>query len=275
MNEKLQYASMLEMPTNSCNITYKPIKKRKRAGVKRNSEQLKQSVLDKVNQSLNLPDSQQNFGNDAPICQDEQTKAELLGEQNSQVTTLDQTIDNGTPQKAKKHQKGFGFIIAQLFVIGGLIATILITNIRNENSGLNVFFKSVLAPDEVVNVIDERTYKDFSPVFNAQGEGYQIVNGVATKASSGSIYSTLDGTVKSVNFDQESGLYSIEISHCDNFSSKLEGLDLSYVSVGSKVFTNIPIGYSKNAGSTTCFISSNGAIISNFEIVDNAVIWAV
>ena len=31
MNEKLQYATMLEIPVNTCNVTYTPIKRKKKS----------------------------------------------------------------------------------------------------------------------------------------------------------------------------------------------------------------------------------------------------
>ena len=50
MNEKLQYASMLEIPVNTCNVTYKPIKKRRLKRKKHpSSEEVKNELLKKVN----------------------------------------------------------------------------------------------------------------------------------------------------------------------------------------------------------------------------------
>ena len=50
MNEKLQYASMLEIPVSTCNVTYKPTKKR-RFGRKKSAatEDVKKELLKKVN----------------------------------------------------------------------------------------------------------------------------------------------------------------------------------------------------------------------------------
>ena len=54
MNEKLQYASMLEIPVNSCNITSAPLKKRKvRRKKTRADEDVNKELLDKVNGAEN------------------------------------------------------------------------------------------------------------------------------------------------------------------------------------------------------------------------------
>ena len=50
MNEKLQYASMLEIPVSTCNISsVKPKRKRFIRKKKVNDEQVKQQLLEKIN----------------------------------------------------------------------------------------------------------------------------------------------------------------------------------------------------------------------------------
>lgn len=50
MNEKLQYASMLEIPVNTCKVTYKPVKKRRLRGRKPKAcEEVKNELVKKVN----------------------------------------------------------------------------------------------------------------------------------------------------------------------------------------------------------------------------------
>ena len=51
MNEKLEYAEMLEIPVNTCNITYKPSKnKNKKKLVK--LEEAKEKLLKKINNNV-------------------------------------------------------------------------------------------------------------------------------------------------------------------------------------------------------------------------------
>lgn len=241
MNEKLQYASMLDIPVNSCNIAYKPIKKRKIKNVsKKTSTDIKQQVMDKVNQ-------------------EETQKQENIS--NEEVST-------------KKTRK-LSIVSLQLIIIGVLIATIFLTTAFYPESGLNAFFSKVFKSEEVV-VLDERVYTDFAPTFNASENcQYEMIDGVATMSNKGSVYSSLDGTIKSITFNEENQKYSVEVSFSENFSSKLEGLDFVYGEVGQSVYKNIPVGFAKESGSTVCFIGESGAIISNYEIVDGAVVWAV
>ncbi len=258
MNEKLTYASMLEIPESTCNITYKPIKKsRSKSKKKTNSEQIKQQLVEKVNLEVNTPEQVEEYHNAAQVEQQ-----------------IEEMVKN-KPQKAKKEKRS-KIIAIQLFAIGALAVTILLSSVLNENSGLNNLFKSVFSSTPTQEVtVDDRTYQDFSPVFMAtENSAYSMINGVATMSGKGSVYSVLDGEVKRVQKNEQTGLYSVEVAHCDSFSTIVEGLDITYVEEGSQVFAKIPLGYAKNSGSTTCFMV-DGAMVSNFEIVDNAVIWSV
>ena len=49
MNEKLQYAEMLEIPVNTCNITYKPPKKRKAQRKTVDGDKVKAELMEKIN----------------------------------------------------------------------------------------------------------------------------------------------------------------------------------------------------------------------------------
>ena len=87
------------------------------------------------------------------------------------------------------------------------------------------------------------------------------------------MYSALDGTVTSVTLDGN-GTYTMEIAHSGVFSSKISGLSYAYLNEGDAVFGNIPVGYIKDGGFTMCF-NSEDAIITDYTIEDNAVLWAV
>ena len=57
MNEKLQYAEMLEIPVNTCNITYKPPKKRKGRAKNVDADKVKAELVDKINMELDRADT--------------------------------------------------------------------------------------------------------------------------------------------------------------------------------------------------------------------------
>lgn len=254
MNEKLQYASMLEMPNSSSTITYKPIKKKRTKRAKVGEDSVKQELVDKVNAQVEEQDLVEEENNALPIVREESSLSE-------------------TPSVSIKEKKKFKFSVVTLqsLIIVALIAVIAITNLVNENSGINVFMKGLFQSEKVV--VDQREFNEFSPVFNVNDTEFTIADGVASVSYTGSVYAPCDALVESVTQD-ESGLYSIVLSHSKNFTSKIDGLKFVYSGVGEKVFKNIPVGYAENVFSA-CFFDSQRALITGYEIIDNAVVWAV
>ena len=87
------------------------------------------------------------------------------------------------------------------------------------------------------------------------------------------VYAPADGTVASV-VKEENGTYTVNIAHSAVFSSTLSGLSYAYLGAGDKVYGNIPVGYVTDGGFTACFNSEN-AVITDYTLKDNAVLWAV
>jgi hypothetical protein len=106
MNEKLQYASMLEIPVNTCNVTVKTGKARKKKK-KVDTEQVKSKLIQKVNSEVEdakfLPSANEEVFQDGAKSDNEW----LEQEEKVSVTT--------------KKRKGFSVISAQIAVIGILI----------------------------------------------------------------------------------------------------------------------------------------------------------
>jgi hypothetical protein len=153
-----------------------------------------------------------------------------------------------------------------------LVGVIAVTNILNPNSGINVFMKSLFPSEQVV--VDNREFNEFEPVINLSREATILENGVLSVSGAGSIYSPCDGTITAVT-KMEDGSYSLEIAHSENFSTLITGLTYAYMMEGEKVYYNIPVGYMEDFNTTLCFLGADGAIITGYEIVDGAVIWAV
>lgn len=250
MNEKLEYAKMIDSTENTFNITYKPIKKR-RLKKKRDLDSVKRQVIDKVNSEV-----------------EDVTLGQNIEEENTAPLENNVIIRKATDKK-KSGAKSV-VLSVQLAVIGALIATIFLTNALNANSGINTFFRQMFAPSPVVST-DNRTYSDFVPTL-AMDE-HSISEGVITVSGEGSVYSTLDGKVKNVNFDSETGKYSVEIYHSDNFTSVYSGLDYFYGTVGGEVYKTMPLGYSLGQ-MEVCFMAM-GEMITNYQIVDDSVVWEV
>lgn len=253
MNEKLQYASMLEIPVQSCNISYKPIKKSKKK--KAVQEDVKEKLLTKINNAPDVDD----LDLDQPV--DDQTDIQ---------PNLDLGLQADQPVLSAPKKFRFSTVTFQLFIIGALLATIFITNTVYPNSGLNVFMRGVFGT-QTVEQVDQRTFSDFAPVLNHDGE-ISLIDGVMTISGEGSVYSTVNGQVLSVA-QAEDGTFSMEIAHSEKFVSVFSGLTHVYLSVGDDVYCTIPVGYVEDSVDM-CFKDGEGSIIADFEIVDDTVVWA-
>ena len=64
----------------------------------------------------------------------------------------------------------------------------------------------------------------------------------------------------------------MEIMHSEKFLSHITGLDMVYSQVGDSVYCTIPVGYVDDVVSM-CFKDSEGEVISDFQLVDNSVVW--
>lgn len=251
MNEKLQYASMLEIPVSTCNVTFKPKRKKLFKGKrKENPEEVKAELLEKVN----------SMESSAPEEQAE--------EFTPPVQTV--TITEGV-KKSKKALKKPSLIA--FAVVGGLVALIILTNAFYP-SGINAFMNSVFGTSEQVSTTDERTFINFTPCITFSGGEVSVdENGNLVFLGKGSVYAGCDGEVVSVSL-AEDGKYAIEIAHSDNFSSVISGLDFVYASVGEAVFGNIPVGYVSESVEM-CFLGQDKNVITDYQVVDNTVVWDV
>lgn len=314
MNEKLQYASMLEIPINTCSIVKKaPKSSRRKSKKQRNPEEVKNQLVQMVNQNVEMQNNGQSLNtqniesvNQNQINQQAEYVQAIMGEDLTNVETTENTMnvnDNTALElslgqedtlqvnenqiqteeitssikkgKIKREKKPFKFSIisVQLAIIGVLLATIFLTNAFYSGSGLNAMVNSIFGND--TTTIDNRVYTDFAPVINCGGDSeYVFENGVINFSGEGSVYSPCDGKVKEVIM-QENGKYTIKVAHNSNFISVFSGLDYAYCSPGDTVFGNIPVGYISEGSAEMCFTDNMGEIISEYQVIDNAVIWAV
>jgi len=279
MNEKLQYATMLEIPVNTCNVTHQITKKKRNNKKKKvNPEEVKEALLTRINsQTEETFSSSQETGAMADSSSYGAYQSENQAEYYSgnDTTNYSETTDvyDGKERKEKKKFK-FTVIGVQLAVIGVLIATIFLTNAFYADSGINVFFKSVFNGGNDVDTIDARTYEDFAPVISIGDGVVDVSEGVISFDGKGSVYAPCDGTVSSIVLGEDEK-YTVEITHSDNFKSVLKGLDFAYALEGDTVFSNIPVGYYSGEGASMCFMSGEGTVISDYQIVDSSVVWEV
>lgn len=256
MEDKIQYANMLEIPVETCSIKTTNPTKKKAKPKKVNPENVKEQLLSKINSS-----------------QEETTDEMGVKQDNQQAPSIEQEISyEKSLLKPNKKRFKLSAITIQLMVIGALIVTIFITNSVYPNSGLNVFMRGIFGSEnQTEQVVDNREYQEFSPVLNSNGE-VSLADGVMTITGEGSVYSTVSGKVTSVEL-QDDGTYSVTIAHSEKFNSLLTGLDRVYVSQGENVFNTIPVGYVDDSVNM-CFKNEEGEIIGNYQVVDGSVVWA-
>lgn len=274
MNEKLQYASMLEIPVNTCNVTLKSGKKRRFGRKKaKNPDAVKEELMNKINSETATEEPQELTATHDDyidqITDQSETPNEIYEQEN-----YAQTVSVTDVAKKPKRKFKFSVITAQFVIIGVLIATIFLTNALYADSGINVFFKTVFGTNQN-ETVDLRTHQDFTPVL-AVGKMTDVTldGGVMTFSGEGSVYAPCDGKITSVTRDGN-GKYIFEITHSENFKSVISGLDYAYAGLDDTVYANIPVGYVNTDGATMCFKSGDDLVISNYEIIDGSVVWAV
>ena len=272
MNEKLQYAKMLDIPVSTCNVTYKPPKKRwfkfKR---KIKDEQVKEKLLEKINaenEEVSPVDTVEPLEN---LEQDVAPVVQPLGEEEVvQVDNEEPIVDtvstvSVTERKLKKKTR-IGVIGIQLCVIGALVATVFLTSAFYPGASIATFFGDVFgtAKEEAVLV-----YNDFSPVI-ANGslkDGSVVVSGKA------SVYSPCNGTISEVTL-LSNGKYAVTVTHSPVFSTVISGLDLIYGQASEEVVSNIPLGFVFSGDVAITFYNGDD-MITDFSLETGTVVWAV
>ena len=277
MNEKLQYAEMLEIPVNTCNITYQPTKKRINKG-KNFLEEIKEKLVKKVNNEESTQ-VETEAEKDEILCEetlsdgDKKHAQKCLLEYGDTEQTSTINIKNGKEKKPRK----ISIIGVQIFVICALIATIFLTSALLPNSGINAFFAGVFKAETIENQqsIDNRIYSDFSAVLpSSKLENVTLTDGVMALNGEGSIYAPCEGEITTLEKGDD-GKFMVEITHNNNFKTVLNGIDHVYFERGSKVLSTIPVGYAISDSATACFYGSNGSMITDFTIAESGIIWAV
>ena len=148
MDDKLQYANMLEIPVQTATVTTaKPTKKRAKPK-KASHDEIKEELLNKINSS---PEEQL------------EKPSEIMAEQLAMPIDEQQDVNlYEQPNKPTKRRFKLNAISIQLLVIGALIVTILITNSVYPNSGLNVFMRGIFGTESVEEVsVDDRDLLKF------------------------------------------------------------------------------------------------------------------
>ena len=232
--KELDYVSMLEIPVNSCDVIYKPSKRKKK--------DVKKQVIEKVNEGASAHLKK-------PI------KVKKLKEK--KVYNEDSSVEIKS--------SGFDIVSAQVVTIFILVISIIITNIFWEDSGINTLLKGVFNQTEN---LEDVAYSSFNAL--APSRSYEVVlsEGVMT-INGGSAYSPCDGVVETIT--ENDGLYTVTIKHSESFSTVISGLESVYVDSFDKVYSTIPMGYSNGEIKVSMF--DGDVILTGYTITDNQIVW--
>ncbi len=242
MNEQTLYSEMLEIPVNTCNITYTESKKRRKRKTE-NLDNVKEMVLEKVNGEV--PEEKETV-NEEPLNQ-----------------------GSVTINKEKKKRQ-FPIIGVQIAVICLLLGVIIFSNLYMEKNGIAAFLNSVFSIEQ--SKTDEREYTSFNAELPVSGD-VTVDGGVMCFAATGSVYAPCDGKITAITKD-ENNKYTVEITHSTKFKTVIKGIDYAYHDINATVYGNLPIGYSLGENVELCFYSGD-SLITEYTVDGSSVVWEV
>ncbi|MBQ7642389.1 MAG: hypothetical protein IJS67_00660 [Clostridia bacterium] len=242
MKDGTEYAKMLEMPLSSCDVIIKHAKRRKKKNAK-------EELIAKVNFEAE---------NEKPLCEDE------VAEES------EPTSEEPRRKKRKFFKKPlfkFDVIYAEGIAVFLLVATILLTNIFWEDSGINTLFKSTFGNAEKT---DARTYLSFSAKLPSDELDATLAEGVMTFSGKGALYPVCDGKVEKIATQDDK--YTVTISHSDLFKTVVSGMDYVYAEEGEEVYKYIPIGYI-GGGSAEVTMYNDGVLLTGYLLESGSIVW--
>lgn len=241
--QDLDYAEMLEIPVSTVTVTKKKsfFRRREQPG-----DNLKERVVDSVN---------------------ERVGAYVEGEDLSDP-----------PAKQSKKSIKFGKDRESAILFGEVAAVCLIamaiflTNIFMPNSAINTFISSIVNPTEEVS---EPGYSELtlSSVVGDTSEADVVLSdeGVICFTARGTVYPVCDGAISAIT--AQDGSYIVKIAHTSSFSSVITGLTDVYVSVGDKVYGNLPFAYSGGESEVTVSLYNGDALIDGVTLSGTVPVW--
>ncbi len=264
MNEHIDYAEMLEIPVSTVNVVRKKSRK-KRA----NADELKDKVVQTVNERVEDGNRTQNFDADEYYMPAERVaKSEDLSEDYS-----NSEIERETPKRKFLDGK---ILTAQFIAVLVLAATIFLTNIFWKDSAINTFFTGLLNPSQTI-AEDDRVYSQLAmgSIVNDENILCNVSeNGVLTFTGECSVYSACDGKIASI--EENDGLYTVLIEHTSSFTTRLSNLNSVYFAVGDNVYSTIPVGYSNGENAVSVSMFDNGNLINAYTVNENNyIVWNV
>ena len=184
--------------------------------------------------------------------------------------------DGGTGVIKTKAERRSGIFLTVEFALAcALCGTIFLTNVFMPTSAINTFFRSLMPAEE--EQADNRIYSDFTlaSVVSELSDAEITVSpaGVLSFTDECCVYPAVDGKVAEVT-KNASGTYDVKISHTDSFYGIISGLDYVYYTVGDKVYSNVPVGYSKGESAVQVTMYSGDELLNCYAVDDeNCLTW--
>ena len=246
MNEQLEYAQMLEIPVNTVTVTKKKsVFKRKQKA--QPQDDIKDRVVDSINERMGAYVVSEDVS-DPP-------KPEKL-----------KTVNGGARDRKSV------ILWTEAALVGIIAIAIFITNLLIPTTVINTFLSSVARP-----TVEEPVYSSFaltSIVSDfSDAEVTLNANGVLCVHAEGGVYPVCDGTVSKVY--ENNGTYTMEIAHTSTFTSVITGLSCAYSAVGTKVESNIPVGYSNGEAEVKVTLYDNGVALNCIRLNGETPVWTV
>ncbi len=255
MNDSIEYAKMIEIPTSSCEYTFK----RKRRFFK------KKKILKSINEELKRDGeslSSNEFFNGKTDGENVDNDANATLSNNNLPALYDE-------KQSKKDRKLSAVISAQVALLFALVSAIILTNVFWENSGMNTLFKSVFGSEKYL--VDERAYDDFSlnlPI--SSPNGVNIIDGAIIIEGEYSLYPVCDGKISKVERAAD-GTFTVTVKHSESFSSISEGLEMVYFSSGEEISQNFPLGYVKKNAKVQLY--NGDSLLTDYASKENSIVF--
>lgn len=263
MKDGTDYAEMIEMPVSTCDVIFKPAKKRKK-------KNLKEQVIAKVNDGDTEADETQ-FEMKTVVTEKKPKFDFFKKKKKEEPEKYAETAENTEGEQVsdrKKKKFSFDIIYAEGVAIFLLVAAILLTNIFWEDSGINTIMKNAFGQSAVA--ADTRTYRSFNATAPSSELTAEIDGGIMTLNGTGAIYPVCDGTL--VSAVKEGDTYTVTINHSDLFKTVVSGLNYIYAEIGNEVYKYIPIGYC-DEGSVTVSMYNDGVLLTGYILENGNVVW--
>ncbi len=241
MND-FDYARMIEIPINSCDVSVKP-----RAAAKfrfRRGETLKKTLMEKINSDA----------------------YEAAGDERE--SSVEITTKKAERRARRKNRFSVDIVTAQAAVVAILVMTILLTNIFWADSGINTLLAGVFSSG--AEKVEDKAYAEFAPGLPSRTSEITLKEGVMTFSGEGSVYPICDGKVAKIADLGDKLEITIEFS--PSFSAVISGVDFAYYGVGDAVYRSVPVCYS-DGGEVDVRLYSDGQLISDYMLDNGSIVW--